>query len=296
MQITRTSLFDSPDFLDIGLFEARAVSDGCGNIERQDRNLAALPLAGVFAKHDAPGRQVLGTPSHAVFVAADTAFRISYPGGIGDRALTLRFGEELAPEATGVEMPTRLQRPAAGSRHDAAQSVACSDCSRVIADEFEIVDRRPRPARPSRWTAMRKEVGSTTGGAGAADARAGAGQGSGRSRRPRANGTCARLAEASPTCSPFHLCHVFRQTAGTSIYDYVLHERLAHALDAVLDGGDDLTADRARCRLCQPQPFYRALPRLFRLHAGGAAPHARAPAGLRELAQDRDSAAGTDPA
>ena len=42
--------------------------------------------------------------------------------------------------------------------------------------------------------------------------------------------------------SPFHLCHVFRQTVGTSIYDYVLHERLAQSLDAVLDGGDDLTA------------------------------------------------------
>ncbi len=29
---------------------------------------------------------------------------------------------------------------------------------------------------------------------------------------------------------------------GTSIYDYVLHERLAQTLDAVLDCGDDLTA------------------------------------------------------
>ena len=35
---------------------------------------------------------------------------------------------------------------------------------------------------------------------------------------------------------------MFRDTVGTSIYDYVLHERLAHTLDAVLDCGDDLTA------------------------------------------------------
>src|SRR4030095_3320297 len=41
---------------------------------------------------------VIGTPSHAVFVAADTPYRISFPGGIGDRALILRFGHELAPE------------------------------------------------------------------------------------------------------------------------------------------------------------------------------------------------------
>ena len=51
----------------------------------------------------------------------------------------------------------------------------------------------------------------------------------------------ARLAKLA-NLSPFHLCHVFRQMAGTSIYDYVLQERLAHALDAVLDGDDDLTS------------------------------------------------------
>jgi AraC-like DNA-binding protein len=48
----------------------------------------------------------------------------------------------------------------------------------------------------------------------------------------------ARLANLSP----FHLCHVFRQMVGTSIYDYVLQERLAQSLDAVLDGDDNLTA------------------------------------------------------
>jgi AraC family transcriptional regulator len=51
----------------------------------------------------------------------------------------------------------------------------------------------------------------------------------------------AKLAKVG-NLSPFHLCHVFRQMVGTSIYAYVLHERLAHTLDAVLDGGDDLTA------------------------------------------------------
>ena len=35
--------------------------------------------------------------------------------------------------------------------------------------------------------------------------------------------------------SPFHLCHVFRQIVGTSIYHYVLRERLAHTLHAVLE-------------------------------------------------------------
>ena len=41
--------------------------------------------------------------------------------------------------------------------------------------------------------------------------------------------------------SAFHLCHVFHELVGTSIYDYVVRERLAQALNAVLDSGDDLT-------------------------------------------------------
>lgn len=52
--------------------------------------------------------------------------------------------------------------------------------------------------------------------------------------------TVTKLARVA-NLSSFHLCHIFRQMVGTSVYDYVLHERLAHALDAVLDGGDDLT-------------------------------------------------------
>ena len=51
----------------------------------------------------------------------------------------------------------------------------------------------------------------------------------------------ARLANVA-NLSPFHLCHVFREMTGTSIYDYVLHERLARTLDAVLDCDDDLTS------------------------------------------------------
>src|ERR1700755_2829285 len=90
-------MFDSAA-LQIGLFEARGVTDACSDVERQSRNAVVLPLAGVFAKHDAPGRQVIGTPSHAVFVAADTPYRISFSGSIGARPLVLRLGGELAPE------------------------------------------------------------------------------------------------------------------------------------------------------------------------------------------------------
>ena len=57
---------------------------------------------------------------------------------------------------------------------------------------------------------------------------------------PAADWSVAKLADVA-NLSPFHLCHVFRQMVGKSVYDYVLQERLALALDAVLDGGDELT-------------------------------------------------------
>jgi len=50
-----------------------------------------------------------------------------------------------------------------------------------------------------------------------------------------------RTAREDRHLSPFHLCRVFRQIVGTSIYDYVLRERLAYALDAVLDRRKDIT-------------------------------------------------------
>ena len=58
---------------------------------------------------------------------------------------------------------------------------------------------------------------------------------------PAAKWNVAKLSRVA-NLSPFHLCHVFRDTVGTSIYNYVLHERLALALDAVLAHDGDLTA------------------------------------------------------
>jgi len=57
---------------------------------------------------------------------------------------------------------------------------------------------------------------------------------------PAADWSVAKLANVA-NLSSFHLCHVFRQMVGRSVYDYVLQERLALALDAVLHGGDELT-------------------------------------------------------
>src|SRR5262249_18663511 len=97
LDVRRRTLFESGT-LHISLFESRPVSDGCGDVERQSLNAIVLPLAGLFAKHEAPGRHVTGTPSNAIYLAPNAPYRISYPGAIGDRAITLRFDEALAPD------------------------------------------------------------------------------------------------------------------------------------------------------------------------------------------------------
>jgi AraC family transcriptional regulator len=239
LPVTRKSIFDGAT-LQIGLFAARGVSDACGDVERQDRNAVVLPLAGVFAKHDAPGRQVIGTPSHAVFVAADTPYRISFPGGIGDRALILRFGEELAPDYVDrsgeaalasnglLPAPAMMLRNLLGARLGQGE-----------IDEFEVETlgldllnvsfdamRQEKPdLRPSALTRRTRALERVKEAIAVA---------------PSNKWNVARLAKLA-NLSPFHLCHVFRQMVGTSIYDYVLQERLAQSLDAVLDSDNDLT-------------------------------------------------------
>jgi AraC-like DNA-binding protein len=234
--IIRTSLFDGTS-LRIGLFEARPLSDACGEVERQSQDAVVLPLSGVFSKHEAPGRHVIGTPSHAVFFAADQPYRIGFPGAIGDRALTLRFGDALAPDQAGDAMAPHGLLPA---RAIMLRHLLRARLAHGAADAFEIEtvglellglalramrtdDAAPRDAtlaRRARALARVKEAVALA---------------------PSEKWTVARLAQIAHL-SPFHLCHVFRRMVGTSIYDYVLHERLAQSLDAVLDGDDDLTS------------------------------------------------------
>jgi AraC-like DNA-binding protein len=235
VEARRKSLLESAT-VQVGAVTFRPTSDAPGALEHQDLNAVVLPFQGVFAKHDAPGRHVVGTPSHAVFIAADTPYRVSFPGAIGDRALTLKFDDALAPGATAVAASQGLLSAEAMLR----RNLLGTALMRGDGDAFEheeaalrLLDLALRALRAGNQTAPATERSAT------------------RMRRARAlervkqavalapadKWTIARLAQVAHL-SPFHLCHVFRQMVGTSIYDYVLQERLAQALDAVLDGSD----------------------------------------------------------
>ena len=236
---TRKSLFVG-ELLQIGWFEARPATDACGDVERQDRNAIVLPLSGVFAKHETSGRHVIGTPSHAVLFAPDAPYRIGFPGGIGDRALTLRFDRDLAPdllEARGARETTAPIGLLPG-RAMVLRNLLRTRLKNGVADALEIetlgldllgmsLDAmrnsvpRARPATLDRRMRAVERVKEAV------------------AMAPGNKWSVTRLAGVAHL-SPFHLCRVFHEIAGTSLYDYVLRERLAQSLDAVLDG-DDIT-------------------------------------------------------
>jgi AraC family transcriptional regulator len=95
---------------------------------------------------------------------------------------------------------------------------------------------------------------------------------------PAETWSVARLAKIA-SLSPFHLCHVFRDLVGISIYEYVLRERLAQALDAVLDSDDDLTAIALDSGFASHSHFTARFRRFFGC----------TPSGLRQTASARQA-------
>ena len=88
--IVRCPLFENGS-INIGLFEANPISDLCGDVESQSLDAVVLPFVGVFAKHDAPGRHVIGTP---LIVLGGAVSVISYLEW-KDNQRALRRGEPL---------------------------------------------------------------------------------------------------------------------------------------------------------------------------------------------------------
>jgi AraC family transcriptional regulator len=270
--ISRKTLFQN-NWLQIGLFEARPLSDACGDVERQSLNAMVLPLAGVFSKYDAPKRYVIGTPTHAVFVAADTPYRVGFPGAIGDRALTFRFDADLAPE----------QLDGSGNRHRLNPQGLLPPNAMVLRnllwrrlrngnmDKFETetvgldllaasLSCLGRPDLPSRGTYLRQMPALERVKEAVAVA-------------PAHRWNVKKLA-AIANMSPFHFCRSFRQAVGTSVYNYVVRERLAQAIDDVLERSADITTIALDAGFASHSHFTARFRRLF----------GHTPAGLRRIA------------
>lgn len=248
----RRTLFEAP-WLQIGHVAVRPTSSACGEIEFASHNVLALPLAGVFAKHDGPRQEVIATPQHALLIPAGQPYRLSFPGCIGDRCLVLRATEEGFEQMLAPWLGGRRFEPAAFAMHlplppalvlargqlwhglgpGQADALEAEELSLHLLMSVLHAARKPQAAhkRPGQRRAadpggrrmrhVRHAVALIT-------------------AEPQARWTLAGLAQAA-SISESHLAHSFRAELGLSIYDYVLRSRLALALEAVLDGDAGLT-------------------------------------------------------
>jgi AraC-like DNA-binding protein len=235
VQVRRKTFAQSP-CLHIGTFEVRPTTDECGEVEEQDRHVVVLPVAGLFARHDRPGHHVVGTPSHAVFVSKGKPYRLSFPGMVGDRALILRFDEDLLPSLLDVRRRKRwrashgllppqalllrnwLWKSGSSGAIDPLEAEAAS--LDVLASSLESMTDLDAPdshgARGEHAVGRVKEAVSSA---------------------PAEVWDVAALARIAHM-SPFHFCRVFKAVTGISVGCYVLRERLSVSLHPILDGVD----------------------------------------------------------
>jgi AraC family transcriptional regulator len=246
--LVRRTLFVG-EWLQIGHIAVRPESSECGEVETSDLNVLALPLAGMFAKHDGPRRHAIATPSHALLISAGKPYRLSFPGCIGDRCLALR----LTSDALAHVMPDAMAGGGFDEARFASQALlppelmlARSQLWRDLASgEVDALEAEERGISllEAALGAARGQLGSPR--------RSRASRLRGRARRvartveavcaqPHHKWTLGELARLA-SLSPGHLAHVFRAEMGISAYSFVVRSRLAGALDAVLETDVGLT-------------------------------------------------------
>ena len=249
VSVVRRVLFDG-ELMQVAHVVARPLSAEGGEVEASDMNALALPLAGVFTKHDGPRQHAVATPNHAVFISAGKPYRIGFPGRIGDRCLVLRFSSaalaRVMPEAMagdGLDTSVLAGRAFLPPAAMLARSQLWARLQRGDVDALEVeelgiglldaalsVARGKRDARSlaapgdpgRRWRQIERVKEAIA-------------------VQPERKWTLSDLADIA-CVTPGHLAHVFRAEAGTSVYRYVVRSRLAGALDAVLESDADLTA------------------------------------------------------
>lgn len=285
--IVRRTLFTG-ELMAIAHVAARPMSTAIDPIESQPCNVLVLPLAGVFAKHEGPRHHFIATANHAVLVAANRPYRVSFPGAIGDRCLTLRLsGEALArtlPCAVvrdGFDLAAFAPHVLLPPRAMLARSLLWHRLSGPAIDPLEIEElgvavlaegllaahrgparRAASPALRARPIARRIERVKQA-----------------ISVAPEHRWTLAELARLADM-TPFHLAHEFRREVAESVHRYVVRARLARGLEAVLGGRAGLTEIAFETGFASHSHFTARFRALF-----GVTPHE-----LRRVAR-RDSVA-----
>jgi AraC family transcriptional regulator len=230
----RGTLFEG-DLLRIG-HVVRGGPPECGAEERQDASILVFPLRGVFAKHMDRRRYVLGTPNHAVLIAAGEPYRVSLPGGIGEECMTLWFSpEQLDAEALQPHGLLPAQALLARSILWRLLQDRLHDALQVEETSLQLVSAATagnlRPANRVQVERVKEAIAV----------------------EPHRRWTLSALARRAGA-SRYHLARMFREEVGTTVHSYVTRARLALALPRVLDA-EDLTTVALDCGFASHSHF-----------------------------------------
>lgn len=287
----RRTLYDSA-LLQIGHVAVQPHSTQCGPVEEARRPVLALPLAGVFAKHDSPRQQVVATRGLALLIRPGQPYRLSFPGAVGDRCLVLRWSDEAL--ALAQPLTAAAAHQGFGPPGLAAQVLLPPALLLALARLQHRLQQGPLDPLHAEEAGLAL-LGGVLAAAGSAEARARPAQ----AVRPSRRGRAVQAALAAMACepqrrwtlsdlartahvSPGHLAHLFPAELGITAYGCVLRLRLAGALPAVLDGHAGLTEVALQAGFASHSHFTAHFRALF-----GTTPQAlrqRAPSGAgREL-------------
>jgi AraC family transcriptional regulator len=248
LDLRRRLLYDGP-LLRVVDVAARPTSATSTLVQCADVNVLVLPVAGVCSRIDGSRRSTVLTPHHAAFMAAGREVCFGFPGGVGDRCLSLCWDDDAlaraAPEALAgdgfdaraVAAHTLLSPASLLARSLLAQHLAAARPDALAVEELGVCLLGETVRQAHRRTARHSRARND----GARRRRQVERVQEAVALRPEQRWTLDDLA-AVACVSPAHLARVFRAEVGTTVYEYVLRSRIASALDALLDSDAPLSS------------------------------------------------------
>lgn len=273
MLLVLKTLFES-ELLSIRHAIARPASTLCSELRHATADVFLLPIAGLFAKHDSPRQHFIANPNHALFFGCGQAYRLSFPGGIGDESLLFEFSpaalSKLVTETLGLPdlrsaslnrhcllAPAALLERELLWRHltlAGGKPLAIEELSvTVLTKALQTASKDSRLAERARHalsvTRRRQQVEAVK---------------EAISLQPMQEWTLTELARLAET-SPYHLARIFRAEVGLPVHRYLIRTRLGQALETMRTQDQDLTAIALDCGFAHHSHFSSSFRTVFGL-------------------------------
>lgn len=261
MQIERVSIFASNE-IEIGKVAIRPNADVQWEPATSPLHSIFLPVAGFCTRHVSKNRNSVLTPNHAIYNPPNTICRYSYPGLVGEFAITLRVRESIAPDVLDLRSRKNWHASQAyvSARTMLVRNYLWSVASAAMPDRLEQEALGVELAAACLSSMVDHEQRLTS-----LDSL----------RQRRAVDQIVQAVAASPSdtwtiqklagivrLSPFHMCRIFKAHTGLSVGDYVTRERLSQALRPLMDG-DDITEVALSCGFSSHSHFSYRFRRFF---------------------------------